>query len=324
MTPLQFEERYGEDWQRLEELLTTLRTGSRAEASQVSGADFAALYRRVSEHLALARARAYPAHLTDRLDRITLDAHQVVYQRREFGLSRLWALIAHEIPRAVRAHATYVWISAAVFVIPAIVVGLLVYFRPALILSVVDPATAAQYEAMYSPAAESIGRARDVHTDWAMFGFYIRNNIGIAFQVFASGIFVAVGSLFFIAMNGVMMGAIAGFLTERGLSETFYSFVVTHAAFELTAIVLAGGAGLRVGHSLLSPGRLTRTQALVVAARQSVIIMYGALGMLLIAAAVEAFWSSQTWIPPLMKYSVAAVCWIAVLSYLTLQGRRAG
>ena len=157
-----------------------------------------------------------------------------------------------------------------------------------------------------------------------MFGFYIRNNIGIAFQVFASGIFVAVGSLFFIAMNGVMMGAIAGFLTERGLSETFYSFVVTHAAFELTAIVLAGGAGLRVGHSLLSPGRLTRTQALVVAARQSVIIMYGALGMLLIAAAVEAFWSSQTWIPPLMKYSVAAVCWISVLSYLTLQGRRAG
>lgn len=324
MTPLQFEERYGADWQRLEELLLTLRTGSKRAASEISGADFASLYRRVSEHLALARARSYPAHLTDRLDRITLDAHQVIYQRREFGLSRLWQLIAYEIPRSVRAHCVYVWVSTAVFAIPAIVVGLLVYFHPALILSVVDPATAAEFEAMYSPDAESLGRARDVHTDWAMFGFYIRHNIGIAFQVFASGLFVAIGSLFFIAMNGVMIGAIAGFLTERGLSETFWSFVVTHAAFELTAIVLAGGAGLRIGHSLLAPGRLTRIQSLVVAARESVVIMYGALGLLFIAAAVEAFWSSQTWIPPVMKYGVAAICWIAVFAYLTLQGRRAG
>ena len=119
-------------------------------------------------------------------------------------------------------------------------------------------------------------------------------------------------------------GRVAAVLT---IPEGFISDLqsgVRPPALELTAIVLAGGAGLRVGHSLLSPGRLTRTQALVVAARQSVIIMYGALGMLLIAAAVEAFWSSQTWIPPLMKYSVAAVCWISVLSYLTLQGRRAG
>jgi len=54
-----------------------------------------------------------------------------------------------------------------------------------------------------------------------------------------------------------------------------------------------------------------------------VVIVYGVAAMLLIAAAIEAFWSSATWIPLPMKYSVAAVCWIAVLSYLTLQGRRA-
>jgi uncharacterized membrane protein SpoIIM required for sporulation len=99
--------------------------------------------------------------------------------------------------------------------------------------------------------------------------------------------------------------------------------VVTHSAFELTAIVLSGAAGLRLGHALLAPGRYTRLQSLVHAAQESAVIIYGVVAFLLIAAGIEAFWSSARWIPLPMKYSVAALVWIAVLSYLTMQGRRA-
>lgn len=156
-----------------------------------------------------------------------------------------------------------------------------------------------------------------------MFGFYIQHNIGISFQCFASGLFAGIGSLFFLAFNGAFLGGIAGYLTERGLSSTFYSFVVTHGAFELTAIVLSGAAGLRIGHALISPGRRSRREALVVAARDSIVIVYGVAGLLLIAAAVEAFWSSARWIPLSLKYGVAAACWIMVLGYLWRQGRHA-
>src|SRR5262245_63674060 len=100
---------------------------------------------------------------------------------------------------------------------------------------------------MYSPTARSIGRIRSASTDWIMFGFYIRNNIGIAFQCFAGGLFAGVGSIFFLAVNGAFGGAIAGYLIERGLSSTFFSFVATYSAFELTAIVLAGSDGLLLG-----------------------------------------------------------------------------
>jgi uncharacterized membrane protein SpoIIM required for sporulation len=99
--------------------------------------------------------------------------------------------------------------------------------------------------------------------------------------------------------------------------------VVTHGAFELTAIVLSGAAGLRLGHSIISPGRNSRVQSLVRAARECIPIIYGFVIMLIIAAAIEAFWSSARWLPLPLKYSVAGVCWIAVLAYLTLQGRRA-
>jgi len=156
-----------------------------------------------------------------------------------------------------------------------------------------------------------------------MFGYYIRNNISVAFQCFAGGLFAGLGTLFFLAYNGVFSGALAGYLTDRGLASTFYSFIVTHSAFELTAIVLAGAAGLRIGHTFVAPGRLRRRAALIVATRDVCVIIYGVVGLLVIAAAIEAFWSSNRWLPHVVKYSVAAACWAAVLGYLTLQGRRA-
>jgi uncharacterized membrane protein SpoIIM required for sporulation len=252
---------------------------------------------------------------------MTQEAHQIIYNRRDIGWTRFVELMWNGFPRAVRAHAGYVWVAALVFIVPTLVVGVLVYQRPELILAVVDAQTAQQFTDMYSPEAESIGRRRDADTDWVMFGFYIRNNMTVALQCFASGLAAGIGSLFFLGFNGAFGGAIGGYLTERGLGETFYSFLVTHAAFELTAIVLSGAAGLRIGHAWVAPGRRTRVQALVHAAREVVVIIYGVLALLFVAAIVEAFWSSGSWIPLPLKYSVAALCWIAVIAWLALQGR---
>src|SRR3954470_14446242 len=313
MTPLQFEALYREQWAELETLLDSLLGRTPAAArEEVPGVRVATLYRRACEQLALARARSYPAYLVDRLERLTADGHQVIYRQHEFGLARMRTILSVDFPRAVRAQAWYVAAAAALLMLPTIAVALLVYRHPELILSVVSAETAAQFEEMYSPGAASIGRVAEASTDWMMFGFYIRNNIGVAFQCFAGGLFAGLGSLFFLAYNGAHGGAVAGYLTERGLSSTFYSFVVTHAAFELTAIVLSGAAGLKIGHALLAPGRRTRRDALVVATRESAVILYGVVAMLLVAAGIEAFWSSARWLAPAVKYSVAAACWIAV------------
>jgi uncharacterized membrane protein SpoIIM required for sporulation len=337
MTPLRFEELYDAEWSELEALLDRYhgrspRSVTSAFASvttntsrePVSGARLAELYRRACEHLALAQARAYPAYMLDRLERITADAHQLIYQDRELGIARLRSLATRDFPRAVRRHARYVSVAALAFMVPTIAIGLLVYWRTDLILSVVDSSTASSFDEMYSPNADSIGRLRTASTDWAMFGYYIRNNIGVAFQCFAGGLFGGVGSLLFLAFNGAFGGAIAGYLVGRGLSHTFFPFVATHSAFELTAIILAGAAGLRIGHALLAPGRLTRSQALVAASRETVTLLYGVTAMLCIAAVIEAFWSSASWLPAAAKYTTAAICWSAVIAYLTLQGRRAG
>jgi stage II sporulation SpoM-like protein len=238
MTPLQFEQRYQPEWDELQGLLARvsrvaplallgipsaalrlhqpLRWRKKVPGRPIDGERIAALYRRACEQLALARARAYPAYLTERLEQLTADAHQLIYQQAEFGLGQLKQLVASDFPRAVRAHAPYVWIALAVFAVPTLVLGGLIYFRPELILTVVDSAQATEYERMYSNAAASLGRLRDAQGDWTMFGFYIRNNITIAFQCFAGGLFAGLGSLFYLAYNGAFSGAVAGYLTHRG------------------------------------------------------------------------------------------------------------
>lgn len=325
MTPLQFEAAYAPGWQALEALLPTLTKRQRTPEAARDAQRAAALYRAACEHLALARSRAYPIHLVQRLDTLTQEAHNAIYRRHDWGLRRLGRLFLVDFPEAVRAHRWHMLVATLVFVLPMLVVGVMSWRDPGFILSLHDAATVAQYDEMYGDGSRRIGadprRQRGADTDAYMFGFYVMNNVGVALRCFASGLFLGVGSLFALAYNGLFAGSIGGYLTWRGHGENFWSFVVTHSAFELTAIVISGAAGLALGGSLLAPGRRTRLQALQHAARQAVVLVYGVVAMLLVAALLEAFWSSSRWVPPEAKYALGAVCWIGVLFYLFRQGR---
>ena len=333
LTPRQFEARYSASWDELERGLVSLDHGRKprklkagqfpTEVAEVPRpARIAQLYRQCCEHLALARERAYPVHLVARLETLTARAHQRIYRRHDFGLGALRDLVLYRAPAAVRALRWHLLVSALVFIVPALVVGVATWVDPQFALTVVDAHQIREFDQMYGPeSGEHLGRTSS--DDWQMFGFYIAHNVGISFQCFAAGITFGVGSLVMLAYNGLLLGAVSGLLITRGDSERFFSFVVTHSAFELTAIVLSGAAGLKLGHAMLAPGRLTRTGALMQAARDTSPVVFAFFVMLLVAAALEAFWSSAGWIAPAVKYGVGGTCWLLVMAYLGLQGRNA-
>jgi len=127
--------------------------------------------------------------------------------------------------------------------------------------------------------------------------------------------------LFFLLFNGLTIGAVAGHLTGIGYHQPFWSFVIGHGAFELTAITFAGAAGLQLGAALLAPGCRTRAQALRLAAKHGIQLVCGATAFLLIAAFVEAYWSSMTLTTPTIKYIVGAALWLLVGAYFMFAGR---
>jgi uncharacterized membrane protein SpoIIM required for sporulation len=331
VSPLQFEALYRARWDELEAALDRLENAKARrnafdpprgqQPPAPDAARTAALYRSACEHLALARARDYPVPLVERLEHLTQRAHQQVYHRAEPAAGRFARMFLVDIPQAVRDHGWYVLVATLAFALPLLGTAIGAAFEPGFALMLHDANALREYERMYGRDVEAYGRQRSADSDFQMLGFYIMNNIGIAFRTFAGGLFAGIGALFVLVFNGLYAGAIAGHLTSRGLGDNFYSFVITHGAFELTAIVLSGAAGLAIGHALLAPGRRTRTQALRDAATRAVPILYGLFALLVVAAVVEAFWSSARWVPHQVKYGVGAACWLLVLGWLAWQGR---
>lgn len=154
-----------------------------------------------------------------------------------------------------------------------------------------------------------------------MAGFYVYNNVGIAFRCFATGILFGLGSAFFLVHNGAVTGAVMGHVIRTGGGPNILTFVAGHAPLELTAIVIAGGAGLQMGRALVVTEGKTRLRSLYDQRDPILAQVLGAAVMLLLAAAIEGFWSPSP-ITATVKWSVGATVLSLVIAFLTLAGRR--
>lgn len=325
MTPHEFQRRHTALWDELAvaldaiELLRKKPKQARDRAEAI--ARLPELYRATCHHLALATDRQYPHFVVARLHALVERAHQALYQSKSRWWANAWRFLSLEFPALVRANKGVMGLSALLFCVPLVALLIACWHSPEMVYSVFNQGQVADFEEMYRPTARHVGRPRGADTDFAMFGHYIRNNVGISFQVFAGGLLAGVGSMFFLVANGLFIGAVAGYLTALGYGGTFWPFVCGHGAFELTAIVISGGAGLKLGWALLAPGPLTRLESLKLHAKDAVRIVYGVALMLLIAAFIEAFWSSSSWIGAETKYAAAGLMWAAVAWYFVFQGR---
>jgi len=312
-------------WQRLEAWLERRSPKRQSVSDKASPAEFAALYRQTCQHLALARTRLYSPHLINRLNRLVLESHQIMYGERRNLFKAMARYVLVDFPVRVRQKWRLVLLGALLFYVPFVGMITAIQLNPDMVYTVMDGATLRKLEYMYNPEnRETVGRDwdRQADADLMMFGYYVKNNTGIGFRTFASGLIFGLGTVFVVLFNGLYIGAAAGHLTQIGYNETFWGFVAGHSALELNAIVLSAAAGLQLGFALIAPGRRTRLRALREEAREALKLMYGAAGMFILAAMVEAFWSPLSWVPINVKYGAGLAMWGFVLMYFLLGGRR--
>lgn len=321
-----FERLHTERWSRFEQSLENLDAASRMLRRQRTANldDFVAGYGQLCRDLAIAKKRGYSARLVDRLNDLVIRGHNAIYVRRSGLVRAALEFFMRDFPRRVRTEWRYVLAAALLFVGPGLGMAAAIRVAPEIAYSVLSPMQLSGMEAMYDPSADHIGRERQSDTDFAMFGYYIMNNISISFQMFATGLTVGLGTVFYLVYNGLVIGTVAAHLTAIGYHETFYPFVIGHGSFELTAIVLAGAAGLMIGTSLVAPHGFTRLDALKLSGRGAIQIILGTTAMLLVAAFIEAFWSSIAAVPASVKYAAGTVLWSAVVLYFALFGRQRG
>jgi uncharacterized membrane protein SpoIIM required for sporulation len=315
-----FEQRHEAEWAEFETCIASSKSKQKAGATAVARQDLPRLYRVLCQHLALARDRHYSANLVDRLNRLAMTGHHALYGAQAPAGNWIRQFLWRDFPRAVRREIHLVTLAGLLFFGPMLVVFGVQQRHSDFIYTLMPASQVAQFEEMYSPAEET-RKSRDADSDVLMFGFYIKNNIGIGFQTFAGGILFAVGSVFFLVFNGLIMGAIAGHLSVIGYGEKFWGFVAGHSSFELIAIVLAGATGLRLGAALIAPGRISRLAALRRAGQACASIIYGMVLLFVVAAFIEAFWSPHLLAFRELKIGAGVAAWIALPLYFAIGGR---
>lgn len=144
------------------------------------------------------------------------------------------------------------------------------------------------------------------------------NNLGIAFRTFLSGLILGVGTVGVLVYNGVMVGVFQYFFIERGLFVDSALTIWMHGTFEISAIVIAGGAGLMLGRALVFPGTFTRLQSLRIASRSGirVILLVGV--MLFVAAIIETFVTRYTSIGDAIRFVLILTMFALVIFYVVI------
>lgn len=303
-------------WRRLDELTRrAARNPGRLTTAELE--ELVATYERVNTHLSLARTSIRDAGLVAHLTGLTARAGAVVYGGSS---ARTWRALARFItatfPAAVWHLRAFIVISTALFVVPAAAVALWLGSSPQA-LELAAPAAAREayveedFEAYYS-SSPSAQFATEVTT----------NNIRVALMAFTAGVLLCVPTIYVLVINGLNVGhPIAAFAAADQLPR-FWGLILPHGLLELTAVFLAGAAGLRLGWALIDPGDRGRMVALAEEGRRAMAILIGLVVAFVVAGLIEGFVTGSP-LPTWARVGIGAFVEVTFIVYVVVFGRAA-
>ncbi len=333
-----------ESWSELEQFCSRL-SSSRAKLSPDQALRFAGLYRNACADLALAEAWKLPPSTVGYLQSLVARAHNRLYRSRSFDLGHWIRIALLDTPRQIFSEPA-VHVCAILFWGLALLSGYLACNQavwPDFAEQVLGTEAMEQMEQMYADAdlggggSPGIGnsgnenipagtgqRNRSLGENFFMAGFYIRHNAGIGLECFASMVLVLPGFVT-LTFNAVQLGAVDGYMLRPELGAAgvnFRNFTTAHGPFELTAIVLAAGAGLKIGMGWFWTRGLRRLDALLLAGRESLPIIVCAVMLFFAAALVEGFLSPlpDSMVPWWLKGLFALISSTGLMVYFVILG----
>jgi len=338
-------ERRQENWQELARLTARLETARRSKIAAAEIARFGSLYRAACADLALADAYQLPPNVVQYLHRLVGRAHNQLYRARRFNFARWRKILLEDVPQHI-FHDRCVQLAFALFWGMFLFCAALGYYSREFTETLIGPQMLSRMQEMHG---NTPGSGSPITSPLAT-AFYIQHNTSIGLECFAGGLLVTPGVVITI-FNAGYLGAVFGFMARPEVEESknFFNFVTAHGPFELTAIVLSAGAGLRLGMSWIN-GReqpissddaeldsdaaasfklylasgirhivLSRTAKLKLAAKKAMPIMGAAILMFFMAALVEGFLSPSA-APYWCKAGVAVASSIFLAFYFIVLG----
>ncbi|MBX7218503.1 MAG: stage II sporulation protein M [Blastocatellia bacterium] len=308
-----FIDRRQSNWQRLEEMLSLAVRGQLRILHREQVREFGRLYQRTAADFAIARQEIRDTRLVNYLNNLVGRSHGAIYRSKSSGFKGFWEFYRYSGPALFRETWRYTFAAFAIFMILSLFSGFWVYQDD-------------NFVNQFAPGMLDLVKNKKNWTDRintdnpTMSSMIVTNNARVAVYSFATGIFAGLGALFFMALNGLHIGGITALCIKYKFWPILI-FMCGHGVFELTAIFIAGGAGLLMGGAMVVPGNLTRGEALIERGIKAVKLMLICLPMLLFAGIIEGF-VSPAHIAPVYKYAVSTATALILIFYFSTPDRR--
>ncbi|MDA7861739.1 stage II sporulation protein M [bacterium] len=306
-------------WKELEEL--SIQMGGRlSKVDPAYVSRFTTLYRAACADLALAESYQLPPQTVEYLHRLVGRAHNQLYRSQGYQFKGWAKRIFSDTPRLI-FNDPCIQIATVLFWGLFLLAAYLSYHTtvwPGFSEAVVGVDGLDQLRGSYN----QFGGNRGVGSGAFMMGYYIQNNATIGLQCFVMMLLVIPG-IVVLSYNAIYLGAVFGFMfrpDSGAASENFQNFVTAHGPFELTAIILAAGAGLKIGLSWIMSDGLNRKDSLLKTARESLPIVMCAVVLFVLAAVIEGFVSPLGDFPWWGKGTVAVGSSCLLMIYFVVLG----
>jgi uncharacterized membrane protein SpoIIM required for sporulation len=287
-------------WDRLAALLAQSDAGGLRRLTRAELQELALLYRQAAADLSVLRqdptSRTSAAYVNQLLAR----AHHIIYSGRKATPRTLFLFLRDEYPAIFQRQIGYVAASLLVSVAFGLLGAALTTARPEFMRHFVGPAMIATME-RHEMWTKSVVSAAPMASSWIM-----TNNLSVSFITFAGGIVFGLGTFLALFQNGMMLGVIGAACHHYEMSLALWSFVAAHGALELPSIIIAGGAGFRLGHAMLFPGALRWKDSVAQGGLEATRLVSGIIPLLVVAGCLEGFFSPSA-APVWLKFTVGGL-----------------
>jgi uncharacterized membrane protein SpoIIM required for sporulation len=144
------------------------------------------------------------------------------------------------------------------------------------------------------------------------------HNIYVSFVTFVSGVFASIGTVYFLCANGLMMGSFEYYFFSQGLGTASLLVIWIHGVLEISSIIIAGGAGLVLGNSLIFPKTFKRLVSFKKGAKDGMKITIGLIPIFIVAACFESFVTRHTEMPVWLSASILISTFTFIVWYVII------
>lgn len=294
-------------WKRLEELIGVrdLRRLSRAEVRELGRS-----YRRAASDLAIARVESRDQRLVSYLNNLVIRAHGMIYRSESKGFGQIRDFYWSSFPAIFRRTYLYTLSAFIIFLALSLCSFIATWRNDDFADHAYLPRPAVQKIKANQSWWDELNKEAPVGAAMIMV-----NNIGVSFKVFALSIIPVAGTVYALMPSALQFGSINALIIKYRMTLKLWAFVSGHGVLELTAVFIAGGAGLMIGLALLVPGERTRREALVESGAVAIKLLAGCIPLLIVAGCIEGFISPLP-VPYGYRFAVSAATAIALAAYL--------